>query len=687
MKITYNWLKDFVDISLKPQTLAERLTMSGLEVTSQEKLEDDYVFEIEVTSNRPDWLSVIGIAREVAAITGKKLKLSKATSLRSQVTSYNLRPATCDLRLFDIEIKDKEACPFYSARIIRNLKVKPSPPWLAKRLLAIGLRPINNIVDITNYVLFTTGQPLHAFDLDKIVRRLTGEPASRLEISVRKAQEGEEIITIDGEKRILNKEIIVIASLLNGQNDKPIAIAGIMGGKESEVNAATRNILLESAYFSPIVTRRASRLLGLSSDSSYRFERSVDKGGIMNASNFASSLILENTGGGSARPYQAGSPKVSKKIIILDVDKTNKLIGKDLTIAKIKSILRALEFKIGRQKKNILSIEVPCPRQDIKSEADLIEELCRISGYENVPLTLPAISPPRMREDEILAVQQKIRELLSAWGFNEIITYSLLSMNALRKARQEAQDLLRLENPSSAEQEILRPNLLTGLLTALSRNLELRNRPCAFFEIGDVFNRNNEFKALGLIKESGGLLELKGKLEFLLQGLGINNYSFLEAVNPAFAKGQCASILIKGESLGLLGKLNQEVLADFKIDNPEVVVLELSLDRLKQAVNLSKTYRPIPKYPSVARDLSLIIDEAVSYQKIVESINSCGLKNLEAIRFKDIYRSQAMGKEKKSLSLSLEFRLTYATLTDTEVNSSLQSLIQFLSQELGASIK
>ena len=671
MKVTYNWLKDFVEISLKPQALAERLTMAGLEVTALEKFEDDYVFEIEVTPNRPDWLSVIGIAREVAAITGKKLKLLRAA--RCAQRSKNLEREAWSAQPFGIKIEDKQACPFYSARLIYNLKVKPSPSWLVKRLLAIGLRPINNIVDITNYVLFTTGQPLHVFDLDK----LKGE-----EIIARFAQNGEEIITIDGIKRRLVPEILLIAD-----KEKPLAIAGIMGSKESEVNAATRNILLESAYFSPIVTRRASRFLNLFSDSSYRFERSVDKSRIKDTSNFALSLILENAGGESGRLYQAGSHKVSKKIIILDLDKNNKLIGKDLSIAKIKSIFRALEFKIGRQKKNILSIEVPGLRQDIKSEADLTEELCRIYGYENIPLTLPAINPPGIREDEVLVLQQKIRELLAAWGFNEIITYSLLSMNALRKARQETQDAIKLENPLSAEQEILRPNLLTGLLTALSRNLELGNSPCAFFEMGDVFNQDNEFKALGLIKESCGLLELKGKLEFLFQSLGINNYSFPETLNPAFAKGQCASILLKRESLGLLGKLKQEVLADFKIDRPEVVVIELNLDKLKEAVNLSKTYSPIPKYPSVVRDLSLIIDEAASYQKIVEAINSCGLKNLEAIRFKDIYRSQAIGKEKKSLSLSLEFRLPSTTLTDREVNASLQSLIQFLSQELGASIR
>lgn len=669
MRLTYNWLKDFVGIPFSPNELADRMTMAGLEVTSLEKLKDDYVFEIEITSNRPDWLSVIGIAREIAALTGKKLKSVHSPHCPAVHRKADGRRATGDGRR-DIHIEDKNACPFYSARIIRDVKVKPSPKWLAKRLQAIGLRPINNIVDITNYVLFTTGQPLHAFDLDKLKGK---------EISVRFAKDREEILTIDGIRRKLTPEILVIAD-----EDNPIAIAGIMGGKESEVNEATHHILLESAYFSPVATRRASRYLGLSSDSSYRFERSVDKGNIVHASNFASSLILENGKGEIGALSRCGSDRVIKKTLGFDIDKANKLIGKGLTAGRIKSILDALGFRIGQRQKNILKIAVPAFRQDIKSQADLTEELCRISGYEFVPKTLPAIKPQGMREDAILPIQEKIRECLTAIGFSEAITYSLLSQEMLQKVRSGAQNYIRLENPLSSEQEILRPTLIAGLLPTLRRNLEWGNAPCAFFEIGDCFSPEGEFKALAIIKEKCDLIALKGALELLLQKLGIADYSFSQNPAPLFKDGQSASLNVAGRTIGGLGCLREEILHDFKIDTLDVAGLEINLEMLKSAVHFYKAYQPLPKYPSVMRDVSLIVDEAVSYQKVLDAIKVSQPLYLENIRFKDVYRSQGIGKGRKSLTLSLEFRSAQKTLTDAQVSASFEKLVNALSSSLGA---
>lgn len=670
MKLTYNWLKDFVEIRLKPQELADKLTMAGLEVTSQEQLEDDYAFEIEITSNRPDWLSVTGIAREVAAITGKKLKQAPGPGPR--VTSNGGKRAKGEGRLA-INIEDKNACPFYCARVIRNVKVKPSPQWMMKRLLAIGLRPINNIVDITNYVLFTTGQPLHAFDLDK----LKGS-----QIAVRFAKGEEEILSIDGIRRKLMPEVLVIADAHN-----PIAIAGIMGGKDSETNESTRNILLESAYFSPIVTRKSGRLLGLSSDSSYRFERSVDKGSIVYASNFALSLILENAGGEIGALSRCGSDKLTKKIVSFDIDKANKLIGKDLPSAKVKSILKALGFTIGQQKKNILKVSAPDFRQDIKSQADLTEELCRIYGYEFVPLTLPALKPQAISEDALLLIRGKIRELLTAIGFSEAITYSLLSRQALEKARISLENNTSLTNPLSAEQEILRPRLLPGLLQSLGRNLELGNRPGLFFEIGDCFSRSEEWMSLSLIAEKYPLLKLKGALESLLQKLGIKNYGFRESENPAFQKWRSAALFIENKEIGSIGQIPKEILLDFKIDSDEVTAIEINLNTLKTYAHFQKMYQPLPQYPSVARDVSLIVDEAVSYQKILDAIRACRVEYLEEVRFKDAYRSEAVGKGKKSLTLSLEFRSREKTLTDAQVNASFEKIIQAASVSAGARIR
>ncbi|OGX43593.1 MAG: phenylalanine--tRNA ligase subunit beta [Omnitrophica WOR_2 bacterium RIFCSPLOWO2_02_FULL_45_28] len=674
MKITYNWLKDFVDISLKPEALAEKLTMAGLEVTALEKFEDDYVFEIEVTSNRPDWLSVAGIAREAAAITKSKIKKSlpagRQEKSKSQFKIQNLKKETTQ---FKINITDKNACPFYSARIIRNVKVKPSPSWLVKRIQAIGLRPINNIVDITNYVLFTTGQPLHAFDLDKLKGK---------EISVRFAKDREEILTIDGIERKLTSEILVITD-----ENNPIAIAGIMGGKKSEVNTATQNVLLESAYFSPIVTRRVSRLSGLSSDSSYRFERSVDKGNIVNASNFALSLILENAGGEAGSLYKRGSDTVSKKSISFTIDKANKLIGQDLPTTKTKAILNALGFKISSEKKNILKVKVPDFRQDIKSQADVTEELCRIYGYENIPLTLPAVKPGGIQEDESLAIAKRIRETLTALGFSEVITYSLFSEENLKKAGIALENAACLENPLSVEQKILRPALFAGLLNTLGRNLDLGSERCAFFEIGDCFSRTSEFSSLGLLADKADLLEFKGKLELLLQKLGVRDYKFLPSSRPFFQEGRSAALIIDQQELGIIGQFKKEILLAFKIDNREALALELNLDKLKTYVNFQKTYQNLPKYPSVTRDISLLAEEGLAYQNIAQIIRACGLENLEAVSFKDLYRSAAIGKGKKSLTISLEFRSAKGTLTDIEVKSYMDTVLAQLCREANVELK
>ncbi|MDO8749315.1 MAG: phenylalanine--tRNA ligase subunit beta [Candidatus Omnitrophota bacterium] len=692
MKLTYNWLKDFVDISLKPKELADKLTMAGLEVVSLEEFEGDYVFEIEITSNRPDWLSVIGIAREVSAITGRKLK-----------PTADSRQPTAGSGSLHIKIENKKACPFYSARLIYEVKVGPSPSGIADRLKAIGLRPVNNIVDITNYVLWATGQPLHAFDLDKIVganlcvrpndggQTRRSAPTHR-KISVRFAKSGEEIISIDGISRKLSPKILVITD-----ENRPVAIAGIMGGKESQVSEATRNILLESAYFHPLVIRKAARLLGLSSDSSYRFERSVSMGGILDSSDLASSLILKYAGGNPGPLFKAGSDaKTPAKSIIFNIPRANKLLGKDLSAVKIKANLSALGFKTASLKKDTLKITPPAFRQDISTPADILEEVCRVYGYENIPLSLPSIKPSQLPEENIQLIQERAAQTLSSLGFNEVITYSLLSQEALKRIRSDGQTTVFLENPLSQEQEVLRPSLTWGLLNVLARNLELGNTKCAFFEIGNCFSQDSECRFLGIVMNkrgsttltTGGLLELKGVLELLLQKIGIKDYKFIPSTDPLFTVGYSSALVTGKEEFGFLGQAKKEILTELRIDESEVIIAGLNLDKLKNLACFSRVYQPLPKYPSVSRDISLIVDETISYQALIDAIKSGnGLESLENIKFKDVYRSEALGKTKKSITISLEFRSPEETLTDSQVNSRVESIIQTVSRELGAGIR
>ena len=677
MKVTYNWLKDFVDITLKPEALADKLTMAGLEVKAIDAFDDDFVFEIEITSNRPDWLSVIGIAREIAAITGKKLKIAKTRRTMDEGRR------TKDDGRWTVTIEDKAACPFYSARIIRDVKVEPSPTWMVKRLQAIGLRPVNNIVDITNYVLFTTGQPLHAFDVDKInSHHVTASPRHQRKIIVRRARNTEEIITIDGVIRRLTPEILVIADEKN-----PIAIAGIMGGEETEVHGSTRNILLESAYFSPLVTRGASRLLGISSDSSYRFERSVDKASVVENSDYAAKLILTHAGGELGELYKAGSPKTQKKIITFNVSSVKRLLGQEIALSKVKSIFKALEFKVAASGKNVLKIEVPAFRQDVTSEIDVIEEVCRIAGYDTIPLSIPAIKLSAPQEDVLLTIQEKIRETLIGAGAHEVITYSLVSEESLRKARVSLASVIRLQNPLSMEQEVLRPTLLWGLLTSLRCNVESGSRKCSFFEIGDCFNQGVEFRALGLIADGRELLEVKGIVELLLEKLGLCGVEFFNSMNASYKEGQTAGIRIGDKEIGTIGRVKEEILADCKIDLANIIAAELNLENLKPFVNFQKIYGGLPIYPSVTRDISLVINEGIVYQKIVGAIDALSLENLEHIRYKGLYRSEEIGKGKKSLTLSLEFRSPERTLTDAEVNAYLEEIIRKLSLELQAVIR
>src|SRR3989338_4346541 len=596
MKVTYNWLKDFVDISLKPKELADKLTMAGLEVVSLEEVDGDYVFEIEITSNLPDWLSVIGIAREVAAITKSKIKNQKS---KLQFKTQNLKKETIS---FKIDITDKKACPFYSARVIHEVKIGPSPSGIADRLKAIGLRPVNNIADITNYVLWTTGQPLHAFDLDKLVSHQPSAISHQLKIIVRKAINGEEITTIDGLKRVLNENILIIAADCDEKNGnrqldtgRSIAIAGIMGGKESEVSEATRNILIESAYFYPLIIRKAARFLALSSDSSYRFERSVNMGGILESSNLACSLILKSAGGKPGPLFKAGSDvKPPAKSIIFNIPRANKLLGKDLSAVKIKANLSALGFKTTSLKKDALKITPPAFREDVSTQADVLEEVCRVYGYENIPLSLPAIKPSQLREENILLVQEKAAQTLSSLGFNEVITYSLLSREAVQKIRCDGQNTASLENPLSQEQEVLRPSLTWGLLNVLARNLELGNTKCAFFEIGNCFSQDSECRFLGIVMNkrgsttltTGGLLELKGVLELLLQRIGIKDYKFIPSADPLFTAGYSSALVTGGsttlttgkEEFGFLGQVKKEILVELRIDESEGIMAGLNLD-------------------------------------------------------------------------------------------------------------
>ena len=659
MKVTYNWLKDFVEIKISPKALADKLTMAGLEVTSLEKKDSDFVFEIEVTTNRPDCLSVIGIAREVAAITGKKLKLSPVP---------NLRPSARGLETCVIEIGNKKDCFIYIAKIIKDVKVGQSPDWLKKRLELVGCRSVNSVVDITNYILLEWGQPLHAFDSDKLVGN---------KIIVRRAKDNEKIITIDQEARGLDRDILLIAD-----SAKPLAIAGIMGGKETEVSFDTKNILLEAAVFNPIIIRRGRQKLGIQSESGYRFERGVDLERVGIASSQAVRLIQEISGGRYVLAKSCGAPKRNRKRINLDIPTVHKILGVNIVPLEIKSILDNLGFKIRPKTRNNLSVEIPSHRQDVNLEIDLIEEIARIFGYEHMPKTLPALIP-QISASDIRSYVSFIKNILVGLGLNETITYGLTDKDLLEGFKTEqSSPAIEILNPLSKDQAVLRPTLIPSLARCIAYNLNQKQDYINIFEVAKTFSgrsgQSQEGLSLGialcgikswfifeqgLIKEKAGFLHLKGILEALFSRLGIKDYYFTATEDVCEL-----AVHVKKERIGIMAGLAKDILEHLDIKNKDVWVAELSLDRLFSCVDLKKRFTALPIYPGISRDISLILKDNIKIDDILEVIRQKGKPLLQEVKVIDYYKGQQIPAGFKGLTISCLYRSGERTLTEAEIN-------------------
>jgi phenylalanyl-tRNA synthetase beta chain len=683
VKVTYSWLKDFVNIKLAPKELAEKLTMAGLEVVSLEQLGlpacrtgRDFVFEIEITSNRPDWLSILGVAREISAITGSKLKAVKPQGLKIK---------TKDRQPVKISVADKKDCPFYSAMIIRDVKVAPSPEWLKQRLESLGCRSVNNIVDITNYILFELGQPLHAFDLDKLGQQ---------SINVRRGRPDEKITTIDGQQRMLDHEILVIAD-----NHKPVAIAGVMGGKETEVTLNTSNILLESAVFNPILVRRSRQKLGLQSESAYRFERGVDLEISKTAVLFAKGLICALAFGKPCGYKSFGVSKSIKTVIKLDMAYVFNILGVTISLLKIKQILSGLGFTIKAQAKGILAVKVPSFRQDIKSQIDLVEEIARIYGYDKIPQTLPAVKPCEKsfgKRDFVSGIKFILRGL----GLQETITYSLVDRTLLLKSgiNKDAQ-LVEILNPLSKEQEVLRSTLLPSLIRALAYNLDQQQEYINIFEIANVFSgkagfaleepslglalcgSKSFFLKQGLIKDEVTILHLKGILESLFCKLGIKAYDFKPREDNQI------NIIIGQQEVGLMLNLNEQALGAFDIKNKQVVLAEIKLEKLFTHINLERKFTGIPKYPAITRDISFVIKDNLSINDLLTAIESNGSSLLSLAKVVDCYQGKQIPDGFKGLTISCVYRAPDRTLTEEEVIPLHNSICVLLEERFGIKLR
>jgi len=661
------------------------LTMAGLEITSITDIDGDHIMEIEVTPNRPDCLSVLGIARELSAASGIAIKLPDSVK-KNFMKKGSARGGV------KIEIADKSACPRYVGCIMKNVKVEPSPKWLAERLNAMGVRSVNNVVDITNYALFELGQPLHAFDLDKLKGK---------RIVVRRARKGESIVTIDGINRVLSPNILVIADEV-----RPIAVAGIMGGKDTEITSKTSNILIESACFEQVVIRKACRELGLASESSYRFERGVDQGMIFASSVRAQELVKEIAGGKTAGGMSDIGPGIEKeKEITLSLDDVARILGIDISPERIKDIFKRLN--LGPIKKtDKISVTVPSYRRDLNRDIDLIEEIARLYGYDKVPPRLPSFTPQKtyQLEKRTTSLENEIRKILCGAGLNEIMTYSLTSRDSIEYLGISPENLVSLRNPMSSQQEIMRPSLLSELMGVLNWNLNRKNTLLQLFELNKVYIMNKESGqadeimrlSIGICGNKPGnwkekprdldFFDLKGIIEILMDSLGAAGYRLEKTEHLSLKENMSIAINAGGRVCGAFGEVKEDVARKFDIKR-KVYLAEISLDALLGCANLKKTFRPLPKYPSVKRDIAILLDDTINASGIYDVIKEEARQLVKSVEVFDLYKGRQIQEGKKSLAYTIQYRSDERTLNDKEVNDIHKKVQDALIKRLGAQIR
>ncbi len=631
----------------------------------------DAVLDIDLTPNRPDCLSIIGIAREIAGFQGTALK---RPTIDLPQTSGDINDHT------SVIIEAPDHCPRYAARLIRDITVGPSPFWLQDRLLSVGLRPINNLVDVTNFVMLETGQPLHAFDFDQLAEN---------RIVVRTGREGEVFTTLDEKERKLDAQMLMICD-----GEKPVAIGGVMGGMNSEIEPTSKNVLLESAYFNPISVRKTAKKLGLNTDAAHRFERGVDPHGTLYAMDRAAALMAELADGtlaGGTVDVQYDLPQ--PPTIDLSVESTNQALGTDLEMDAMADLLKAIEFGVDVNQDGILQVKTPSFRVDVSRPQDLMEEVARCWGYDNIPTTFTTIPAEAATASRLLIQRQRIREILTGLGFSETINYSFIHAASCDRLGLHANDVrrktVRVLNPLSEDQTVMRTSLIPGLLETMQRNISRQSMNLRLFETGKIFiesrpgDQPDEMEKLAGIwtgsRQTSGwyakpqpcdFYDLKGTLESLLSALDIAGAEFTR-----LAPGQCtytrpgvtAEIRINGRPLGIVGEVLPQVLKTYDLKQT-AFVFELDLQRLVDQIPDAVYARSLPRYPSTTRDATLIVDQDVEAGTIIEQVRQLDQDLVEEVQLFDVFQGGPVAKNRKSVSLRIVYRSATKTLEDDSVN-------------------
>lgn len=802
MKVTYNWLKEFVDIKHSPDQLAELLTMLGLEVEAMEKLGggmDDVVvalveekqqhpnadklslcrvnngtevftvvcgaqnfkqgdtvalaqigatlpgefkikrskirgeescgmlcsekelgladdspgimvlppdvaplgtpvflalglkdtmFEIGLTPNRADCLSVLGIAREIAAKLGIPYRYPEAIFVEGTTKTESL---------IGVTVEDTESCPRYAARYISGCSIAPSPEWLVKRLSSIGIRSINNVVDVTNLVMMELGQPLHAFDCE----RLSGK-----RIVVRRAGEGEQFATLDSQQRILTATDLVICDA-----ERPVALAGVMGGLNSEIEDSTTSILLESACFRPATVRKTSKRLGLHTESSHRFERGVDVGGVTRAIDRAAALIAELAGGSIAQGLlDIYSRKSEPAAIPFRPERANSIIGIELKNEEIIDILKRLECLVSTDSEGVVTVVPPSYRIDLEREIDLIEEVARLNGFDRIPSTMPIARVVSDRPSRHQQIEKSVREMLVNHGMNEIINFSFTSPDAASKLMLPVDDsrriTIKLANPLVDEQSVMRTTLLPGLLETIARNINFRSMDLKLFEMrriylpvdGDIMPREPIYVAGALTGSREGIgwnrtadpvdfYDAKGIIQNLLESLKIQGISWVpDNPEPYFHPGKSCTVFAGRERIGSVGEIHPTVQENFGIDKP-LFCFELDFEKMVKLSQTKLTATSPSRFPDSTRDIAMLAPEGLLFDKIIAGVKSVKDKEIEDVQIFDLYRGSGIPEGHKSIAIRVRYRSYERTLTDDEIGALHSKITESLVSKLQVTLR
>ncbi|PIE75351.1 MAG: phenylalanine--tRNA ligase subunit beta [Deltaproteobacteria bacterium] len=633
---------------------------------------DDIVFEVALTPNRADCLSMTGIAREVAAIEGIELKIPESSKYNDERNSGAITERV------SVIVKDEDLCPKYCARFIDNVKPGPSPWWIQKRLLCAGVRPLNNIVDVTNYVMLETGQPLHAFDFENL---------EDSKIIVQRADENESFVTLDGKKRTLDSEILMIC---DGQ--KKVAAAGIMGGLNSEITDKTKSVLLESAYFYPPSVRKSAKKLGLSTDSSHRFERGIDPSGVEASMNRAAELI-EKTAGGKVIDGFIDTEKKPfvEKTIKLDVKKCCKRIGVSLSREEVSGYLESVAFKTKPLEDNFLEVKVPSFRIDVERPEDLSEEVARRFGYNNIKTTFPSSLISGAGNVHEFDLRLEIKDKMRAFGFNEVINYSFTGKSLLEKTGYSEEEILssvQILNPISEEQSLMRIALLPGILSNISFNFSNQISDLKIFETGQIFEPDSSKDNLSSQKEflcaawtgkrriqswddlspDVDFYDIKGLAEGFFRDFNIDiNFKKSEQALPFMRPGTETDIYSEENRIGCVFEVNHKILKNFNIEQP-VFIFEIETGMVLQKRKAPFLSVDIPKFPSVSRDITILVPEKQPAGEIFDFFKNQNEKLLESVEFFDFYKGSPIPEGEKSLSFRLIYRAKDGNLKDRQIN-------------------